>query len=190
MSKLPNISFVGSTAVGKTTLVKKLSTMAEFGRWQFIESVGDLVDWRPDTNDEVAIAKYNQERHVKLSQAYYDSWLGGPSVVTDRYFIDRLAWELAWPSSLYHDRLAGAALEATLTYAASTILFYIPIEFELAESSRGPHYGIRETYAEKIHQLIQVLPVEVTSIGGSVEARIDQILIRLRQEEISLGESL
>lgn len=181
MSQKPfNIAMVGSIGVGKSTLVNALAQtkLSCFSTHTFIPSASRLIAWEPALDDDESVAIHNWQRQFALEQAFL---LKAP-IVCDRFFIDRLTWELAWPSVDTHlgthADLAARALLGTLQYAdPKTLVVFVPIEFPWQGDSDPRRDPAKcQLFDSRIRAVLCTLHTRYTIVSGSVEQRVRQIV--------------
>lgn len=177
--RLPNIAFIGSIGVGKSTLVEKVKermSIACAQQYDFIDSVSALVSWKPDPTSAYELALHNCARQSTLEKVFS----GKKPIVVDRYFVDRLTWELTWPTAKpsLHADLASTALKYSLRYGPPhTCLFYLPIEFEWGgddNANRDPHK--REYFDTRVRQVLDTLKLRYDIVTGTPTERAKQVI--------------
>lgn len=168
------ICFTGSIGVGKTTLVEALQNHSLFReKFKFFPSVSSLCAVKPHEDQ----LKHNQQRQDKLDEIYIRNF--DVDAVIDRYYTDRLAWELLWPTPEIHTDLVLSAVQGIEDTKSRVILFYLPAyEFEFKGDPKSPMRDPerRRIMDESIHDLLRAFRIPFLTCHGTVAERVDQIV--------------
>jgi hypothetical protein len=166
------IAFTGSIGVGKTTLVEAMRTLTDLKTHEFYPSVSSLCKTKPHEDPR----EHNIQRQNKMDELLFGS--GHPNIVVDRYFTDRLAWEILWPTPEYHTKLVVDAVKSIEYTKDQVTLFYLPAyEFEFRGDTKSPMRDPRRRYEmdEEVVNLLRAFRIPFLTVTGSVEERLTMI---------------